>query len=108
MITFEVRVKILTGKDQLKSGMTSDLAFLGSQLSGALIVPSVAIVTDQGQTGVLVPDQNNKPKFQPVTIGSTIGNQTQIIDGVRVGDPVFVELPEGQKLENIIKGVNKK
>jgi HlyD family secretion protein len=108
VVTFEVRVRITSGKDQLRSGMTTDLAFLGGRLNGALMVPSVAIVTDKGQTGVLVPDRNNKPKFQPVTLGSSIGNQTQILEGVKSGDPVFVELPEGQKLEDITKGVDKK
>ncbi|MGA7935524.1 MAG: efflux RND transporter periplasmic adaptor subunit [Kovacikia sp.] len=108
VVTFEVRVKITAGKEQLRSGMTTDLAFLGGRIKEALMVPSVAIVTDKGQTGVLVPDLNNKPKFQPITLGSSIGNQTQILEGVQAGDPVFVELPAGQKLEDITKGVDKK
>ncbi|MDX2239753.1 MAG: efflux RND transporter periplasmic adaptor subunit [Leptolyngbyaceae cyanobacterium bins.302] len=107
VITFEVRVKMLTGKDKLRSGMTADLAFLGQRVDNALMVPTVAIITNKGQTGVLVPDRNNKPKFQPVTIGPNIGNETKILDGVKPGDPVFVELPEGQKLDDIIKGMEK-
>lgn len=106
VITFEVRVKVLTGKNELRSGMTTDLAFLGERLKEALMVRSVAIVTDKGQTGVLIPDDKNKPKFQPVTIGPSVGNQTQILEGVQPGDQVFVELPEGQKLENITKGMD--
>jgi HlyD family secretion protein len=105
VITFEVRVSVTTGKDRLRSGMTTDLAFLGAQLDEALMVPSVAIVTDKGQTGVLIPDRNNRPRFQPVTTGTMIGNETQILEGVQSGEPVFVELPEGLKLENITKGV---
>lgn len=104
--SFQVRVQLVTGKDQLRSGMNTDLTFLGKKLDQAMIVPTVAIVTNKGQTGVLIPDRNNKPKFQPVTIGPTIGNQTQILNGVQAGDPVFVELPEGQKLQNIIKGMD--
>lgn len=104
--SFQVRVQIMTGKDQLRSGMNTDLTFLGRQLDQALIVPTVAIVTNKGQTGVLVPDDRNRPRFQPVTIGPTIGNQTQILNGVQPGEPVFVELPEGQKLENVIKGMD--
>uniref|UniRef100_A0A832HB74 Efflux RND transporter periplasmic adaptor subunit n=1 Tax=Oscillatoriales cyanobacterium SpSt-402 TaxID=2282168 RepID=A0A832HB74_9CYAN len=107
VITFEVRVRMITGKDKLRSGMTADLAFLGQRVDNALMVPTVAIITNKGQTGVLVPDRNNKPTFQPVTIGPNIGNETKIMDGVKPGDPVFVELPEGQKLENIIKGMEK-
>lgn len=108
VITFEVRVKIASGKDKLRSGMTTDLAFLGKQVDKALMVPTVAIVTNKGQTGVLIPDRNNKPKFQPVTIGPNIGNETEIMQGIKPGDPVFVELPEGQKLDDIIKGMEKK
>jgi HlyD family secretion protein len=67
----------------------------------------VAIVTDKGQTGVLTPDRNNNPRFQSVTIGPTIGNQTQILDGLQQGDKVFVELPEGQKLEDVIKRIQR-
>ena len=108
VITFEVRVKLLTGKDTLRSGMTTDLAFLGKQLNNSLMVPTVAIVTVKGQTGVLLPDSNNKPKFQSVTIGPNIGNETEIIKGIKSGDPVFVQLPEGEKLADIVKGLEKK
>ncbi|MBW4580164.1 MAG: efflux RND transporter periplasmic adaptor subunit [Tildeniella nuda ZEHNDER 1965/U140] len=109
VVTFAVWVELETGKDLLRSGMKDiDLTFLGKQLKQALIVPTVAIVTDKGQTGVLVPDAQNKPKFQLVTVGSTIGNETQILSGIQAGNQVFVELPEGQKLENITKGVNQK
>lgn len=100
---FQVRVAIETGVDELQSGMNVDLDFLGNQLNNALVVPTVAIITNKGQTGVLIPDAKNQPTFHPVTIGSTIGNQIQILEGVQAGDRVFVELPQGQKLDDIIK-----
>jgi HlyD family secretion protein len=108
VITFEVRVRIISGKNTLRSGMTTDLAFLGNKKNDALMVPTVAIVTNKGQTGVLIPDQSNKPKFQSVTIGPNIGNETEIVDGIQPGDPVFVELPAGQKLQDVIKGIEDK
>lgn len=100
---FQVRVAIDTGKDFLQSGMNVDLRFVGQKLSNALVVPTVAIVTNKGQTGVLVPDEKKQPKFQAVTVGSTIGNKIQILEGAKAGDRVFTELPQGQKLEDIIK-----
>ncbi len=100
---FQARVEIMTGKDLLQSGMNVDLKFIGDQLNNALVVPTVAIITNKGETGVLLPDEQNQPKFHPVTIGSTIGNQIQILDGIEAGDRVFLELPEGIKLEDIIK-----
>ncbi|MCY7384648.1 MAG: efflux RND transporter periplasmic adaptor subunit [Microcoleus sp. CAN_BIN18] len=100
---FQVRVAIDTGKDSLQSGMNVDLRFVGQKLSNALVVPTVAIVTNKGQTGVLVPDEKQQPKFQAVTVGSTIGNKIQILEGAKAGDRVFTELPAGKKLEDIIK-----
>lgn len=100
---FQVRVSIATGKDVLQSGMNVDLRFVGQKLSNALVVPTVAIVTNKGQTGVLVPDEKQQPKFKPVTVGSTIGNKIQILEGAASGDRVFTELPQGKKLEDIIK-----
>jgi HlyD family secretion protein len=83
------------------------LQFLGAEINDAMVVPTVAIVTNKGQTGVLIPDQKNQPKFQPVTTGTTIGNQIQIIEGVKPGERVFLELPEGKKLEDIVKTTDK-
>lgn len=101
--SFQVRVTVSTGLDKLRSGMNADATFLGEQIENALLVPTVAIVTNKGQTGVLVPGQNNKPRFQPVTIGTTIGNQTQILEGVEAGAQVFTELPEGQRFDEVMK-----
>jgi HlyD family secretion protein len=100
---FQVRIQLLSGREKLKSGMNADLSFLGNQLKSAMLVPTVAIVTKKGQTGVLVPDAKNQPQFKPVTIGTNLNNQTQIIDGVKTGDQVFVQLPDGKKLDEIIK-----
>lgn len=92
--SFQVRVTLETGKDKLQSGMNTDLRFIGKQIDGALVVPTVAIVTQEGKTGLLIADEKGKPKFQPVTIGSTVDNQTQILSGAKVGDRVFVKLPD--------------
>ncbi len=91
---FQVRVAIDTGKDKLRSGLNVDLTFLGEQIADALVVPTVAIVTEKGDTGVLVPDSKNKPLFRPVTIGSQIKDQTQILSGVKPGERIFINPPK--------------
>jgi HlyD family secretion protein len=95
--SFQVRVALVTGQKELRSGMNVDLTFLGEQVSNALVVPTVAIVTQDGETGVMVPDVDDKPKFKPVTIGSMIQNQTQILDGLKQGERVFIDLPEDRR-----------
>lgn len=101
--SFQVRVALTTGRDKLLSGMNVNLKFLGKRLKSALMVPSVAIVTQEGQPGVLVQERSNQPQFQPVKIGPTIGSQLQILGGLEAGQRVFVELPEDKKLEDFIK-----
>ncbi len=96
--SFEVRVTIKTGLAWLRSRMNVDATFLGKQLNHALVIPTVAVVTQQGQTGVMIPDAKGKAQFRPVTLGSSIGNQTQILKGVKPGERVFVDLPK--ELEN--------
>lgn len=98
--SFEVRVAIETGRDQLRSGMNVNVTFLGKEMSDALMVPTVAIVTEGGKTGVLVPDEKNQPKFRAVKIGSSLEDQTQVLEGIKEGDRVFIELPKDGKFKS--------
>jgi HlyD family secretion protein len=92
--SFEVRIALAPGQEQLKSKMNVDVTFLGQQIAGALVVPTVAIVTREGKTGVMVPNINNQPEFKPVTIGLTLNDQTQILQGLLPGDRVYLDLPK--------------
>jgi len=95
--SFQVRVNIETGKNQLKSGMNADVTFLGNKLDNALVIPTVAIATQKGQTGVFVPDRQGEPQFRPVTIGPTLQNQTQVLAGLKAGEQVFTEFPKDRQ-----------
>ncbi len=99
---FQVRVAINTGRDKLRSGLNVNLTFLGDDVN-ALWVPTVAIVTEKGQTGVLVPDKNNKAKFREVTIGSQVGNETQILEGLQMGDRIFTSPPQDYKIQKMLE-----
>jgi HlyD family secretion protein len=97
--SFEVTVGLIDGQKQLRSKMNADVTFLGKQIPDALVVPTVAIVTQKGQTGVMVPDINKKPEFKPVTAGLVIDDKIQILDGLSEGDRVFIDLPEDARPE---------
>ncbi len=96
---FEVRVAIDTGDDKLRSGLNLDLTFLGDKVNDALLVPTVAIVTEKGQEGVLVPDAKNQPLFRPVTVGAQVQDQTQVLEGVKEGDRIFLNPPKDYKIQ---------
>ncbi len=92
--SFEVRIKLLTGLDLLRSKMNADVTFIGRELADSLVVPTVAIFTENGEQGVMVPDEDGKPQFQPVKIGLYLGDRTQILEGVSPDQRVFIDLPE--------------
>jgi HlyD family secretion protein len=98
---FQVRIELLTGKDVLRSNMNVDVEFIGDQLQNALVVPTVAVVTQAGETGVLIPGDNREIVFQLVTLGPQVENQIQILSGIEAGDRVFIDLPPGKSLDNI-------
>lgn len=97
--SFQIRVSLKTGESELRSGMNADLTFIGRSLGDALVVPTVAIVTRQGQRGLLLPNDKNEPEFQEVTTGATLGNQTQVLSGAELGDRVFIDLPPGRRFQ---------
>ncbi len=95
--SFEVTIALITGRDKLLSRMNVDVAFLGQEISDALVVPTVAIVTQEGETGVMVADENEQPQFKPVTIGQVLDEKTQILSGLTSGERVFIDLPDDKK-----------
>ncbi|MEH1960658.1 MAG: efflux RND transporter periplasmic adaptor subunit [Nostoc sp.] len=105
--SFQVRVALDTGANKLRSGLNVDLTFLGDRVNNALVLPTVSIVTEKGKTGVLVPDANNKPQFREVTVGAQIQEQTQILEGVKAGDRIFVNPPKDYKIEKAKEQKNK-
>jgi HlyD family secretion protein len=89
--SFQIRVSVLDSK-LLRSGMNADLTFIGGKTASSLVVPTVAIITREGETGVIL-SAEGEPKFQSVTIGTTVDNQTQILKGLGENDRVFIDIP---------------
>ena len=93
--SFQVRVNIDTGKEKLRSRMNvNNVTFIGKTIPNALLIPQETIVTQQGKTGVMVPDANNQPVFRRITIGVSIDSEIQVLQGLKAGDRVFNDLPQ--------------
>ena len=91
--SFEVKLSLLQPAPELRIGMTADVDFQTGQLRADTVVPTVAIVTENGKPGVLLVGRNQQPTFQPVELGVSSGRDTQILRGVNSGTPVFIDLP---------------
>jgi HlyD family secretion protein len=100
--SFEVRVTLVTGKDSLRSGMNVNTIFTGNRTNNALTIPTVAVSSRKGQTGAYVPDAKNEPKFQVIKVGNTVRDKIQVLEGLKPGDRVFIDIPKGfkEKMKN--------
>ncbi|MFS8911310.1 efflux RND transporter periplasmic adaptor subunit [Synechococcus sp. H60.3] len=101
---FRVMIEPEPGADFLRTGMNVSVDFIGERQPQALTVPSVAILREQGQEGVILLDpQTQRPVYRPVETGLTQGGITQVLSGLRAGDRVFTALPPGVNLEALIR-----
>jgi HlyD family secretion protein len=101
--SFRVRVQLDQAESVLRSGMNVDAIFIGEPIPNALVVPTVAVTNRQEQMGVLVPDAQGKAQFQPVTVGITQDGKTQIVEGLKPEQRVFIDFPEGKAPETLSK-----
>ena len=93
--SFQVRVTVNQGSEKLRSGMNvSEVTFLGNNIQNALLIPQELIVTRKGKTGVWLLGEKNQPEFNLVKIGANIDNEVQVLDGLKAGDRIFIDLPK--------------
>ncbi|MCA6572592.1 MAG: efflux RND transporter periplasmic adaptor subunit [Pseudanabaena sp. M57BS1SP1A06MG] len=105
--SFEVKAEI-TSKDKnlLRSGMNASLEFRAGQLKDVLVVPTVAIVRQQGSTGVYVKtEQSATPVFTQIETGVTVDDKTEVKSGLNGDEKIFVSFPEGSRPKSEPRGV---
>lgn len=95
--SFEVELDLIGPAPDLRIGMTVDVDFQTGRTNASTLVPTVAIVTEEGKPGVLLVGEQDQPRFQAVELGASSGSQTAIIDGVKPGTKVFIDLPPWAK-----------
>jgi HlyD family secretion protein len=95
--SFEVKLQLDDPAPELRIGMTADIDFQTGTLQARTVVPTVAIVTEDGRPGVLLVGKRQEPTFQPVELGASSGKDTQILTGLESGTRVFIDLPPWAK-----------
>ena len=95
--SFEVKLELLQPPPELRIGMTADIDFNTGRLAARTLVPTVAVVTEDGRPGVLKVGKDNQPTFSPVSLGASSGRDTQILEGLRPGERIFIDLPPWAK-----------
>ncbi len=98
--SFDVKLVLLPPAPELRIGMTADVDFQTGQLQARTLVPTVAVVTENGRPGVLLVGKGSQPSFQAVELGVSSGRDTQITSGLEPGTRVFIDLPPWAKKKN--------
>ncbi len=96
--TADVRLTFGT-PTRLAAGTVVQVSIIGEEHPKAVIIPSAAIVHEEGETFVMVAGPDNKAHKYPIAIGLTSGSDVEITSGLSAGDRVIVRgqdgLPEG-------------
>ena len=91
--SFVVELDLKDPAPDLRIGMTVDVDFQTGRTATSTLVPTVAIVTENGKPGVLLVGERSQPRFEPVELGSSSGSQTAILSDLEPGTKVFIDLP---------------
>jgi HlyD family secretion protein len=103
--SFEVEISLEPAAQQaLKIGTNAEVEFQLGQLNNAIVVPSAAIVRQQNGTGVYVMGQDQEAVFKPITIGTTIGEQTEVKSGLSPNQQVLISFPPGMQPKAQVRG----
>jgi len=95
--SFEVTLRFKEISDNIKIGMTADLEFKVENGIEKILVPTVSIVTEKGKKGILKLDKDNFPKFEEVEFGISSGSKTSVINGLKPGEKIFIDIPPWSK-----------
>lgn len=84
---FVVKVPLTSGDAALRLGMSGDAAISTQAISGALVVPAQAVVSD-GAKKYVYKVTGGKVARAEVTVGASTDTQTQVLSGLVAGDVV--------------------
>jgi HlyD family secretion protein len=90
VVTYEVKLELLTKTDMVRSGMTANVDIEVEKATNVLSVQNSAIKPYQGKKAVqVVNSQSKKPEYVPVEIGIKGLDRTEIKSGVQEGIQVI-------------------
>jgi len=90
--SFPVTIKITGSPSGLHAGESADVSIIVEQISNALVVPTLAVKTQNGQP-VVDKKSGNGTVQTKITIGDTYGFYTQVKSGLKVRDQVKISIP---------------
>lgn len=87
---YPVTITITGQPDGVYDGVDADVSIVYERRTDVLTVPSAAVRTVDGASTVTVAADDGGERSVPVTVGETVGDKTEIVDGLAEGDQVLV------------------
>lgn len=85
---YETKIKLMNGKNDFKIGMTGDVTFDLGAKERLVLVPTVFINSENGETYVWKKEGSKKVK-KVVTTGEAFDDKTEIVSGLTEGDIIY-------------------
>ncbi|MBI4444277.1 MAG: efflux RND transporter periplasmic adaptor subunit [Acidobacteria bacterium] len=87
--TAPIEVEVSNNDLRLKPGMYARVHFVVERRDQTLVVPAMALVTQDGVRGVFIAENAATARFHPVQIGLEQGQHVEILSGLKEGDQVI-------------------
>lgn len=101
--TMAIKLRIDPPDNRIKVGMYARVRLVTDSVQNAIVIPNSAMVSREGKQYVFVvasQKSGNKAatvRLQPITVGISVDNRTEIVKGLEAGDEIIVK---GQSLLN--------
>jgi len=93
---FQVKIWLDNVDTRLRPGMTAESVIVMEEKPEVVVVPNSAIQVQRGQQTVMVV-KNGQPERRRVETGLATLDETEILSGLREGEEIVTERPEGQR-----------
>ncbi len=98
VVTFPVKIKINSGEEALKVGMSVDLSILTKESPAVLAVPSSAVVERRGRQMILQKTDDGVNYVQ-VETGMKTSSYIEIVSGLKRGDQIAIAKPKAEPIK---------
>ncbi|MGG9962429.1 efflux RND transporter periplasmic adaptor subunit [Ferruginibacter sp. SUN106] len=106
--TLKARLSFPNKNSLLKAGMNGTIRIKNGSAAQAVVIPNKAVVEQLGEFFVYIPGDSNKVSQRKVTLGTVLGKNIIVKNGLQQGDKIVTEgvqnLREGVKVTIVTPG----
>lgn len=85
-----IELRLPNPEGRIPAGMLGEVSLKVARAAPAVLVPISAVVQGQGGPQVAVVGEDSSLQFRPVSVGRNLGNEVEVLSGIRAGEPVVM------------------